>query len=44
MSNDQLTIGGLAKACGVNVESIRYYHRDRLVADPSTRFEEYPTL
>lgn len=27
MSNNQLTIGALAKACGVNVESIRYYHR-----------------
>lgn len=23
----QLTIGALAKACGVNVEGIRYYHR-----------------
>jgi MerR family mercuric resistance operon transcriptional regulator len=33
MSED-LTIGGLARAAGVNVETIRYYHRRRLVAEP----------
>ena len=34
MSNDRLTIGALAKACGVNVESIRYYHRIGLLPIP----------
>lgn len=35
MSNDQLTIGALAKACGINVESIRYYHRIGLLPTPA---------
>jgi len=30
----QLTIGTLAKAAGVNVESIRFYQRKRLLAEP----------
>ena len=32
--NDMLTIGGLAKAAGVNVETIRYYHRRGLLDAP----------
>lgn len=32
--NAELTIGGLAKAAGVNVETIRYYHRRGLVDEP----------
>ncbi|MHB8914505.1 MAG: Hg(II)-responsive transcriptional regulator [Thiobacillus sp.] len=35
MSNDRLTIGALAKACGVNEESIRYYHRIGLLPTPA---------
>jgi len=35
MSNHQLTIGALAKACSVNVESIRYYHRIGLLPTPA---------
>ncbi|WP_416137785.1 Hg(II)-responsive transcriptional regulator [Halomonas sp. HK25] len=31
---DTLTIGGLAKAAGVHVETIRYYQRRRLLAEP----------
>lgn len=31
---DTMTIGGLAKAAGVNVETIRYYQRRRLVPEP----------
>lgn len=30
----QLTIGGLAKAAGVNVETVRYYQRRGLLAEP----------
>jgi len=30
-----LTIGRLARAAGVNVESVRYYQRRGLVAEPS---------
>ena len=33
--NEQLTIGRLAKAAGVNVETIRYYQRRGLVNEPS---------
>jgi len=29
-----MTIGGLAKAAGVNVETIRYYHRRGLILEP----------
>jgi MerR family transcriptional regulator, mercuric resistance operon regulatory protein len=31
---DTITIGGLAKAVGVNVETIRYYQRRGLLAEP----------
>lgn len=31
---ESLTIGGLAKACGVNVETIRFYQRKALVRAP----------
>ena len=34
MINNQLTIGGLAKASDVNVETIRYYHRIGLLPTP----------
>jgi MerR family mercuric resistance operon transcriptional regulator len=33
--NDELTIGRLAKAAGVNVETIRYYQRRGLVDEPT---------
>lgn len=33
--NDQLTIGGLAQAAGVNVETIRYYQRRGLLDEPA---------
>ena len=32
--NDQLTIGNLARAAGVNVETIRYYQRRGLLYEP----------
>ena len=32
--NEELSIGRLAKAAGVNVETIRYYQRRGLVAEP----------
>ena len=35
---DQLTIGGLAKAAGVNVETIRYYQRRGLLDEPAKPF------
>lgn len=31
---ENLTIGGLAKAAGVNVETIRYYQRRGLLPEP----------
>lgn len=31
---DGMTIGGLAKAAGVNVETIRYYQRRGLIGEP----------
>lgn len=34
MSGDHMTIGALAKASGVNVETIRYYHRIGLLPTP----------
>lgn len=34
MRGDQLTIGSLARASGVNVETIRYYHRIGLLSTP----------
>jgi MerR family mercuric resistance operon transcriptional regulator len=36
-SNGGLTIGGLARAAGVHVETIRYYQRLRLIAKPLRR-------
>ena len=33
--NDQLTIGRLAQAAGVNVETIRYYQRRGLLDEPA---------
>lgn len=42
---DELTIGGLAKAAGVNVETIRYYERIGLIekpSKPSHGFRKYP--
>ena len=33
--NEELTIGRLAKAAGVNVETIRYYQRRGLLDEPS---------
>lgn len=32
-----MTIGELARACGVGVETIRYYERRRLLVDPRPR-------
>lgn len=34
MTVSGLTIGGLARACGVNVETIRYYQRLGLLREP----------
>jgi MerR family mercuric resistance operon transcriptional regulator len=31
---DNITIGGFAKACGVNVETIRFYQRKGLLRAP----------
>lgn len=31
---NELTIGGLAKAAGVGVETVRYYQRRRLIPEP----------
>ena len=42
---DSLTIGRLAQAAGVNVETIRYYQRIGLIAEPprpATGFRRYP--
>jgi len=33
--NANLTIGGVAKAAGVNVETIRYYQRLKLIDEPA---------
>jgi MerR family mercuric resistance operon transcriptional regulator len=37
-SNAALTIGGLARAAGVHVETIRYYQRLQLIWKPVRRF------
>jgi MerR family mercuric resistance operon transcriptional regulator len=37
-SNGGFTIGGLARAAGVHVETIRYYQRLRLVSKPVRRY------
>jgi MerR family mercuric resistance operon transcriptional regulator len=33
----EMTIGALAKACGVGVETVRYYQRRALLAEPQRR-------
>ena len=33
----EMTIGSLAKACGVGVETVRYYQRRKLLAEPQRR-------
>ena len=33
----EMTIGALAKACGVGVETVRYYQRRGLLAEPQRR-------
>ena len=38
MSDETLTIGRLAKSVGVNVETIRYYQRRRLIRIPLARW------
>lgn len=41
-----LTIGQLAKAAGVNVETVRYYQRIELIDEPATPaqgYRRYPT-
>jgi len=41
----RMTIGELAKACGVGVETIRFYERSGLVADPRRKgvgYRDYP--
>lgn len=44
MRDEQLTIGRLARAAGVGVETIRYYQQRELLAVPSPRgaFRYYP--
>lgn len=44
MSDEQLTIGRLARAAGVGVETIRYYQQRQLIAVPPARgaFRYYP--
>lgn len=44
MSDEQLTIGRLARAAGVGVETIRYYQQRQLLAVPPSRgaFRYYP--
>lgn len=42
---DPLTIGQLARATGVGVETIRYYEREGLIPDPPRRksgYRQYP--
>jgi MerR family mercuric resistance operon transcriptional regulator len=34
LSNSSLTIGALAAAAGVNVETVRYYQRRGLITEP----------
>lgn len=47
MSSAPLTIGSLAKAAGVNVETIRYYQRIGLIDEPTKPqhgFRTYPAV
>lgn len=41
MKNKQLTIGHLAKAAEVNVETIRYYQRVKLITEPNKPAQGY---
>lgn len=41
MSRNNLTIGYLARAAGVNVETVRYYQRVALVQEPPKPLEGY---
>jgi MerR family mercuric resistance operon transcriptional regulator len=41
--NENHTIGQLAKAAGVNVETIRYYERRGLIAQPAKPVQGYRT-
>lgn len=44
--NEQLTIGQVAKRVGVNIETIRYYQRRGLLAEPEKplgSYRRYPT-
>lgn len=41
--NENHTIGQLAKAAGVNVETIRYYERRGLIAQPTKPMQGYRT-
>lgn len=41
MSRDKLTIGHLARAAGVNVETVRYYQRLALIQEPPKPLEGY---
>ncbi len=46
MPSKNLTIGFLAKAAGINIETIRYYQRIKLITEPDkplTGFRIYPT-
>lgn len=46
MPNKSLTIGFLAKAADVNIETIRYYQRIKLITEPNkplSGFRRYPT-
>lgn len=46
MTSKNLTIGFLAKAAGINIETIRYYQRIKLITEPDkplTGFRIYPT-
>src|SRR6185437_17021904 len=40
-SSDTLTIGGLARQSGVNIDTVRYYERRRLVPKPSRSVSGY---
>ena len=41
---DTMTIGGLAKAAGVNVETIRYYQRRGLLSEPERLPEVFDAI
>lgn len=46
MNSDKLTIGHLARAAGVNVETVRYYQRVSLVQEPPkplAGYRHYPS-